>query len=138
MHSERERNRMRGCLRLTTVFLLASLVGGCGAGGSDSAEVAPQELLLLEERGALLLDVRSPEEYASGHVPGAVNVPYDELEVRLPDLGAATGDPVVVYCEKGPRASKALGVLRAAGYGSARTLAGHMARWRVSGLPVER
>lgn len=123
-------------MRFAVLLLLASFAGGCGAEQADSADVAPQDVLALAEHGALILDVRTPEEYASGHVPGAVNVPYDQLPARLPELEARRGDPAVVYCEKGPRASKAIVSLESAGFVSVRALAGHMAGWRASGLPV--
>ena len=64
-------------MRLVIVSLLACLAIGCGAERTGAADVPPQEALALERQGALVLDVRSPEEYASGHVPGAVNIPYD-------------------------------------------------------------
>ena len=82
----------------------------------------------------LVLDVRSPEEFASGHVPGARNVAYDEVATRLAELGPAR--EVVVYCERGPRAAKAAAVLASAGF-EVRHLTGDMSGWREQGLPVE-
>jgi phage shock protein E len=125
-------------MRLAAVLVLASLAAGCGAERGASGDVAPSEALALAEQGALFLDVRTPEEYATGHVPGAVNVPYDELSSRIGEIDARRGDPVVVYCEKGPRASKATAALADAGFSSVRSLAGHMSAYRASGLPVER
>ena len=125
-------------MRLVIALLLASVVAGCSAERNDAADVSPQEALALAEQGTLFLDVRSPEEYASGHVPGAVNIPYDEVSARISEIESRRGDPVVVYCEKGPRASKASATLAGAGFSSVRSLAGHMAAWRASGLPVAR
>jgi rhodanese-related sulfurtransferase len=65
--------------------------------------------------GATLLDVRSPDEYAAGHIEGAVNVPVDQLANRLAEL-PAKDKGVVVYCKKGKRAERAAEVLRGAGY----------------------
>lgn len=125
-------------MRLAIVLMLATLAGGCGAERTGATDVSPQDAVVLAEQGALLLDVRTPEEYASGHVPGAVNVPYDELSSRIGEIEARRGGSVVVYCEKGPRASKATATLAGAGFASVRSLAGHMSAWRASGLPVER
>ena len=65
-----------------------------------------------------MIDVRSPEEFASGHIDRAVNIPVDELPARLDDVRkVATKDqPVVVYCASGHRAAKAKQALTAAGY----------------------
>jgi len=69
----------------------------------------------LVRNGALLLDVRTPDEYGGGHVNGAKNIPVDQLPVRLGEVGPTTR-PVVVYCRSGARSARAAGVLRAAGY----------------------
>jgi rhodanese-related sulfurtransferase len=108
----------------------------CGGGAPGVADVSPQEVLAFAGRAdaPLVLDVRSAEEFASGHVPGARNVAYDEVDARLAELGPAR--EVVVYCERGPRASKAAAVLGAAGF-AVKRLAGDMSAWRAQGLPLE-
>jgi rhodanese-related sulfurtransferase len=118
--------------------LALALSLGCGGGSAGGlAEITPQELLALGAGpGApLVLDVRSAEEFAAGHVPGARHVSFDQVASRLAELGPAR--EVVVYCERGPRASKAAAVLSGAGF-TVRHLAGHMRGWREQGLPIER
>jgi rhodanese-related sulfurtransferase len=114
-----------------------ALALACSGGASAAADISPREVLAFEGRAdaPLVLDVRSAEEFASGHVPGARNVEYDEVEARLAELGPAR--EVVVYCERGPRASKAAAVLSAAGF-AVKHLAGHMSGWREAGLPIAR
>jgi len=110
----------------------------CGGGGAGTpGEISAQDVLAFagQADAPLVLDVRSPEEFASGHVPGARNVEYDEVAARLGDLGAARD--VVVYCERGPRAAKAAAVLAEAGF-TVQHLSGDMSGWREQGLPVER
>lgn len=68
----------------------------------------------LVSTGATLVDVRTPEEFASGHIEGAINVPLQTLDRRLSDI--PRDRPVVVYCRSGARSSTAAGVLRSAGY----------------------
>jgi rhodanese-related sulfurtransferase len=68
----------------------------------------------LVREGALLLDVRTPEEFAGGHVPEAVNIPVDQLPARLAEVGARK--KIVVYCRSGARSARAAAVLRAAGH----------------------
>lgn len=114
--------------------LLLAAVLACNGGGADLPSVTPQQLLESLDP-PLVLDVRSAKEFASGHVPGAVNVAYDQVETRLAQLG--TPREVVVYCERGPRASKAAAVLRDAGF-AVRQLVGHMSGWREAGLPIAR
>lgn len=118
------------------MLLLCAL--GCSA-SAESGEVSPAELAALLEAGKapLLLDVRTPEEYASGHVPGARNLPIDELPSRLGELGASRDAEIVVYCERGPRAERAADALAAQGFTGVRRLTGSMSAWRSAGLPVE-
>jgi len=86
----------------------------------------------------LILDVRTPGEYRSGHVPQAINIPHNELASRLAELADAKNREVVAYCEQGPRAGFAESVLQEAGFSAVRHLVGDMYAWRRSGLPVER
>lgn len=65
--------------------------------------------------GAKVLDVRTPDEYGVGHVPGAINIPYDELPRRAREIGPAS-TAVVVYCMSGHRSGIAVDALRKAGY----------------------
>lgn len=65
--------------------------------------------------GARLLDVRTPEEFASGHIPGAKNIPLQVLPTQLKQVGKK-GDRVVVYCRSGGRSASARGLLETAGF----------------------
>ena len=64
---------------------------------------------------ALVVDVRTPAEYAAGHHPRAVNIPVDQVESRLGEFGDKT-KPVVVYCQSGTRSSRAKTTLEANGF----------------------
>jgi len=125
-------------VNLSTCVLLAVLVA-CGRGASHpaSADISAQDVLAFAGKSdaPLVLDVRSPEEYASGHVPGAKNVEYDQVAARLGELGSPR--EVVVYCEHGGRAAKAADVLAGAGF-SVKHMSGDMSGWRDAGLPTER
>lgn len=68
-----------------------------------------------ETRGAVLLDVRTPQEYREGHIPGSRNIPLQEIET----VRAAVGErdtPVFVYCHSGARSRQAVGALQRMGY----------------------
>ena len=104
----------------------------------DSMEPVSREELLARTRDGLVtvLDVRPPDEFAVGHVPGAVNIPLDELEARLSEL-----DPdheIVAYC-RGPwcvLSFEAVAALRARGF-KIRRMEDGLPEWRAAGLPVE-
>jgi phage shock protein E len=66
---------------------------------------------------ALVVDVRTPGEFASGHHPRAINIPVDQVESRIAEFGDKK-KPVVVYCASGVRSSRAKQTLEAAGYTS--------------------
>ncbi len=69
----------------------------------------------LVANGALLLDVRTPEEFRERHLDGAVNIPVQELPTRLRELGAKDR-PVVVYCRSGARSASAAVLIKGAGH----------------------
>jgi rhodanese-related sulfurtransferase/DNA-binding transcriptional ArsR family regulator len=104
----------------------------------DSLEPLPAEELLSRAREGLVtvIDVRPPEEFAAGHVPGAVNIPLSQLEEQLTDLPRET--EVVAYC-RGPYcvlAYDAVERLRREGY-RARRLQDGFPEWKQAGRPVE-
>ncbi len=104
----------------------------------DDLEPVPAAELLERAKAGLVtvLDVRPPEEYAAGHLPGAVNIPLAELEQNLDALNAS--GEIVAYC-RGPHcvlAFDAVARLRAGGI-DARRLEGGLPEWRQRGLPVE-
>jgi rhodanese-related sulfurtransferase len=102
--------------------------------------ISPAALLDRIGRGEApqILDVRSPGEFAGGHVPGAVNVPFTSVLAGSDDVGAQKSEPLVVYCGHGPRAWLAGEALRWRGYARVTYLRGHMAGWRRARLREER
>jgi rhodanese-related sulfurtransferase len=102
-------------------------------------EVRPADLVaeLASRTGPVLLDVRTPGEFASGHISGAVNVPVTSLPGRLPSLGLPSGRPVVAICLSAHRSPPAVRLLLRGGV-DARQLAGGMIAWRLAGLPLVR
>lgn len=65
--------------------------------------------------GALVVDVRTPAEFADGHFKGALNIPVDTVQARMNEFGDK-GRPIVVYCRSGARSGRAQQMLQAAGY----------------------
>ena len=79
-----------------------------------------------------LIDVRSPSEYATGHIPGALNVPMEQVEKRRADLGRA---PIALVCKSGKRASMVAEFLNPCGMHVA-VLEGGTDAWKAAGFPV--
>lgn len=105
----------------------------------DDLEPVPARELLERARKGLVtvLDVRPPEEFAAGHLPGAVNIPIAELNTRLREL--PRGKEIVAYC-RGPyclMSYDAVRLLRARGR-KARRLEDGLPEWRQAGRPIER
>ena len=66
--------------------------------------------------GALLIDARSPDEYAGGHIDGAANIPHDRAAARIGELEADQSRTIVVYCHSGGRSAMAARALKKVGY----------------------
>jgi rhodanese-related sulfurtransferase len=107
-----------------------------GAGGPWVSTVEATQLI--NRQDALVLDVRSAEEYAKGHILGAKNLPLADLERRAAELDKHKAKPVIVHCENGNRSTSALSLLRKQGFARAVNLAGGYAAWQQAGLPVEK
>ena len=73
--------------------------------------------------GAVLLDVRTPQEYREGHIPDSRNVPLQELH-RVASVAAEKDTPLFVYCHSGARSRQAVGELRRMGYLHVRNIGG--------------
>jgi len=93
----------------------------------------------LADGGVLLLDVREPDEYAAGHLAGAINIPRGVLEFRLSGDAALadTGRPVLVYCKTSGRAALAARVMQEMGFADVTSMAGGFDAWVAAGLPVQ-
>ena len=77
--------------------------------------------------GAALVDVRTPEEFQGGHIPGAINIPVQEMAVRWKEIGPTTR-AVVLYCRSGARSTVAAQILKQAGYAQVLNI-GPMSAW---------
>ena len=95
------------------------------------------ELRLVDCRFDLADTDAGRRHYRTGHIPGAVNIPHDELVGRLAELPADKSAEVVVYCHGGPRAWRAEQTLKENGYSSVQDLSGQWLAWQAAGLPGE-
>lgn len=111
------------------MLLLAVVLSASGCSRSESppgpapatkSTKDPGSARALIESGAVVIDVRTPDEFASDHLPRATNIPVDKVGERLGEVDQLAGGdkhrPIVVYCAKGSRAAKAKHALESAGY----------------------
>lgn len=104
-------------------FVAAGLLRG------DHPQVGVEAIVAPTGQAPLLLDVRTPEEYARGAIPGAVNLPVDALRGRLGEL--PHDRPIVAYCQVGMRGYLATRILLQSGFPATANLAGGYTTWRL-------
>lgn len=121
------------------------LAAGCAAPAATAPEgstlatlattVSVAEAAALRDDGAFILDVREPDEWASGHVPGATLIPLGELRSRVGELDGS--QRIVVVCRSGNRSAEGRDILLAAGFPAVTSLDGGMTDWAQAGMPME-
>ena len=117
------------------VLILALFVRNEVVRGGRS--VSAQELVNLVNRdGAVVIDVRDPNEYSQGHIVDALNVPHAALAGRVGELRKYKEKPIVLACKMGQHSGAAGTVLRKAGFQNVSRLRGGVAEWRNQNLPV--
>lgn len=126
--------------------ILPAIAGGSGDGvdyvswrkrlEASVAQASPADVEPAR-RTALLLDIRSDEEWERGHLPGAVHVDRSFLEMRIEALAPELAQPILCYCQSGTRSLFAAETLSRMGYRDVRSLAGGVQRWQAEGRPLE-
>ena len=127
--------------KITFIAIIFSLFTGF-AMANTSNDISQQNLQKImtsaPKNTVVLLDVRTPEEYAEGHVPGAINIDYRQIKNNLAKLLPYKDDTVIVYCRSGYRAGIAKKILAKNGFTKLRHLSGDMNGWYEAKLPVEK
>ncbi len=104
--------------------------------GKSPDELNPVEATLkINREDAVVIDVRTSDEYVKGHIPNARNVPLGDLEKRSGEL-IKEGQPLILCCATGARSAAALGTLRKAGAESVFNLSGGIQAWERAGQPL--
>jgi len=126
-------------MRFLALLIILALAPAGAARADDFARIEPQTVNERVESGdpeLLVLDVRTAAEFDEGHIPGAVNIPFDAIGERIAELGPADERDVVVYCRSGRRSAIALGALKMAGFSRLFHLDGDYLRWSEEGRPL--
>jgi phage shock protein E len=124
---------------MSSLLVAAALACAAVAHADEATPRIQQEALLkrMEHKDAamIILDVRTPEEFAAGHISGAINIPYTHLPARLSELPDAGDKDIVLYCATGVRSERAAERMREHGYTRLLHLDGDMKAWEEKNRP---
>ena len=100
-------------------------------------KITPQDLVSLTNKDAAkLIDLRSPNEFADGHITGSINIPYTDIEDRLHEIKLQEGKSLVLICDSGSQSANAGEVLNKSGYQNTVILSGGIGAWKLDNLPL--
>jgi rhodanese-related sulfurtransferase len=108
-----------------------SVVGG----GALSPDAAVQ---LMNREKAVVIDVSEAEEFATGHIGGAKNIPVSDIEAKLAGAVKNKALPLVLVCSTGARAKRVEAEAKKLGFANVQTLAGGLKAWKAANLPIEK
>ena len=126
---------------LTLIFLVFNslIFLNCQTKTSNSLVLVTVEEMkeISKLEGMQLVDVRTPAEYATGHIPNAQNIDFLDAEFEMNIQSLDKSKPVIIYCQRGSRSAKCASKLIANGFVKVYDLDGGFAQWEYSGLEVE-
>ncbi|CUS05749.1 Rhodanese domain protein [Candidatus Promineifilum breve] len=132
------------------ILILAALLAACGGGANETAAPVVEEIDLSslapavdvdtvravqDNPNVFLLDVREPDEYASGHIAGITLIPMGEVAARLSEL--PKDKEIIVTCRTGNRSGQVADFLREQGFTNVHNMEGGIVAWEEAGYPVE-
>lgn len=120
------------------VTALAVLVYELRARAQDVGALTPQDVIRLMNQGATVLDVRSQQDYAAGHIAGARHFDPAQLSNGTDALKKYRERPLIIYCDRGSIATTAVRVLARDGFSKVFNLRGGLTAWRAENLPLAR
>jgi rhodanese-related sulfurtransferase len=91
---------------------------------------------LWQVKAAIFIDVRTPDEYKEGHIPGAINIPLEQLPDKIAMLPEDKDTLIVSYCKSGWRASLGMMTMRQLGYANVKGFSGSWIAWKDAGHPI--
>ena len=100
-------------------------------------KITPQDLVsLTNQDAAKLIDLRSPNEFADGHITGSINIPYADIEDRVHEIKLQEGKSLVLICDSGSQSANAGEVINKSGYQNTIILSGGIGAWKLDNLPL--
>jgi rhodanese-related sulfurtransferase len=105
---------------------------------TPTIDVPTVRALIANNPDTLVVDVRTPAEFETAHIAGAINLPLDQVDAHLERIVGDAGGRMVLICQSGGRAAQACAKLTGAGLTDASVMTGGMNAWNAAGGPVER
>ncbi|NHN24611.1 rhodanese-like domain-containing protein [Flavobacterium jejuense] len=126
-------------VRIGIVFLVFFVSISCVKSQTEGVTLVdvPTFEQKMEEQEVQLIDVRTPDEFASGHLANAVNININDTDFKAKMEALDKTKPVLVYCKSGGRSGRACGQLKEMGFTSITDLDGGITDWKAKGKPVE-
>ena len=132
-------------LKILSLFLVLSLTGvtiACQQGNKSSGEISTVSTAefksLVDQQSGVILDVRTPEEFAEGHIPGAINLDVNGSNFKDEIGKLDKAKSYEVYCRSGKRSLKASEMMQSEGFTKVTNLDGGILGWQEKGYPVEK
>jgi len=124
--------------KLITSFAAIILLAGCSSTGSaTTVNLNVSEFSQkITEPGVIILDVRTPEEFASGHIQGAVNIDFNSGDFANEITRLNPSETYAIYCRSGSRSGQAASIMHVAGFHDVSNLNGGVIDWTNDGLPL--
>jgi len=128
-------SKFTSILLVIVIVLVATMATGCskGVGPTGSDVSIDQALQMWQNKEVIIIDVRTPQEYAEGHIPDVANIELDQLGNRSSEV--PTDKKVLLICRSGSRSSQGTSLLRSKGFGNVYNITTGMSSWRG---PVEK
>jgi len=121
---------------LSWTMAVSIILGSPLLQAADSVDA--EQAQIMNQQGALLLDVREQSEYSEVHAPNATLIPLGELKARLNEITSYKSKPIAVMCHSGRRSARAVKLLERAGYSQVSNVNGGIVAWEKAGLEVIR
>lgn len=123
-------------LLLALVVIIAMLVHSFAASAGVKNIPPSEAVALINRQNAVVLDVRTDDEFKQGHIINSLNIPVGLLASRINELERHKSQPLVVICRSGHRTTQACSILRKQGFASLHGLAGGIIAWQNANLPL--
>jgi len=124
---------------IMSLLLMLLTIISCGSSSSskvNNVDAKAFQQSIQKEAGAILLDVRTPDEFNQGHIEGAVNINFNDKNFGSQVMALDKTKPILVYCLSGGRSGEASGMLAANGFTNVTQLNGGLLAWKGANLPV--
>ncbi|SNS69826.1 Rhodanese-related sulfurtransferase [Ekhidna lutea] len=123
---------------IRTLYFLFVLFG-CSVNEQNTIEVVQSERVVeLQKEGVIIVDIRTPEEYSKGHIPGVKHINFFESDFLEQMKGLGLDNPMIIHCASGGRSGKASKLLKEQGFKKVYDYSGGFSDWNSKGLKVER